>query len=123
MGGAIIKILDYEHIPFKCNICHVYGHFSKICPKTQEEQPLSKKKSREEPEFKMVSRSAGILSVRGHLKSTTSQEGFPTSRNNQFEVLGNLEGSINPEDLEKESEKEAIEPKLWIIFTQKGTQR
>ena len=28
-----IQELDYEHIPFKCLRCHVYGHFAKSCPK------------------------------------------------------------------------------------------
>ena len=28
-----IQELDYEHIPFKCLRCHVYGHFTKSCPK------------------------------------------------------------------------------------------
>ena len=31
-----IQDLDYEQIPFKCNFCHVYGHFGKSCPKLAE---------------------------------------------------------------------------------------
>ena len=31
-----IQELDYEQIPFKCNYCHVYGHFAKRCPKLSE---------------------------------------------------------------------------------------
>ena len=27
-----IQELDYDQIPFKCNFCHVYGHFAKSCP-------------------------------------------------------------------------------------------
>eukprot|EP00253_Pinus_taeda_P025838 PITA_25838 len=26
------QILDYEHLPFRCHICHVYGHLAKECP-------------------------------------------------------------------------------------------
>lgn len=28
-----IQQLDYEQIPFKCNVCHEYGHFSNRCTK------------------------------------------------------------------------------------------
>jgi len=28
-----IQKYDYEKIPLKCNVCHVYGHFAKTCPK------------------------------------------------------------------------------------------
>jgi len=36
-----IQELDYEQIPFKCNSCHVYGHFAKNCPKLAESQKAS----------------------------------------------------------------------------------
>lgn len=26
------QILDYEHLPFRCHRCHVYGHLAKDCP-------------------------------------------------------------------------------------------
>ena len=28
-----IQQLDYEQIPFKCKLCHEYGHFSNRCSK------------------------------------------------------------------------------------------
>jgi len=28
-----IQQLDYEQIPFKCKVCHEYGHFANRCPK------------------------------------------------------------------------------------------
>jgi hypothetical protein len=43
---------------------------------------------------------------KGPPQSKPPQEGSPTSSNNQFEFLGNLDGSVNPEDMEKEVEKE-----------------
>lgn len=36
-----IQELDYEQIPFKCKLCHVYGHFSESCPKLSEPQQPS----------------------------------------------------------------------------------
>jgi hypothetical protein len=33
-----IQQVDYEHIPFKCKICHEYGHFSKSCPQAKDTQ-------------------------------------------------------------------------------------
>lgn len=26
------QLLDYEHLPFRCHICHEYGHLAKECP-------------------------------------------------------------------------------------------
>jgi hypothetical protein len=43
-------------------------------------------------------------------QSSTSPKVSSFSRNNKLEVLENLEGLVNPEDLEKEYENEAIEP-------------
>jgi hypothetical protein len=47
-------VLDYEHIPFKCMVCHIHQHFAKNCKKIQEEQPPSKLQSKKEPEFKTI---------------------------------------------------------------------
>jgi len=51
-----IQQLDYEQIPFKCKICHEYGHFANRCTKlidventSQEEQWEKKKKSKAAP--------------------------------------------------------------------------
>jgi hypothetical protein len=43
-------------------------------------------------------------------QSSTSPKVLSFSRNNQLEVLENLKGLVNPEDLEKEYEIEAIKP-------------
>ena len=38
-GWKHLQTVDYEQIPFKCKVCHEYGHFSKTCKKkTQEEE-------------------------------------------------------------------------------------
>jgi hypothetical protein len=41
---SFLQQVDYEQLPFKCRMCHEYGHFAKSCPKSpagakgQEEQ-------------------------------------------------------------------------------------
>ena len=36
-----IQNIDYEQLPFRCRICHEYGHFGRNCPKGALEQPVS----------------------------------------------------------------------------------
>eukprot|EP00253_Pinus_taeda_P017858 PITA_17858 len=38
------QTLDYEHIPFRCRICHEYGHLFKEFPLTMEEEERKNKK-------------------------------------------------------------------------------
>ena len=33
-----IQQLDYEQIPFKCKVCHEYGHFDNRCSKLKENE-------------------------------------------------------------------------------------
>jgi hypothetical protein len=35
---SYIQQVDYEQIPFKCKICHEYGHFAKSCPQAKDMQ-------------------------------------------------------------------------------------
>jgi len=50
-----IQELDYEQIPFKCNFCHVYGHFAKSCPKLAEPQKPANLPASKDTEFQTVS--------------------------------------------------------------------
>jgi len=34
-----LQQVDYEQLPFKCKICHEYGHFTKRCPKVPSNPP------------------------------------------------------------------------------------
>ena len=49
-----IQELDYEQIPFKCNFCHVYGHFAKSCPKLAESQKTTTPPAPKDTEFQTV---------------------------------------------------------------------
>ena len=33
-----IQQLNYEQIPFKCKVCHEYGHFANRCTKNKENE-------------------------------------------------------------------------------------
>ena len=49
-----IQELDYEQIPFKCNFCHVYVHFTKSCPKLAEPQKPANPPATTDTEFQTV---------------------------------------------------------------------
>jgi len=34
-----IQQLDYEQLPFKCKVCHEYGHFANRCSKNKSNEP------------------------------------------------------------------------------------
>jgi hypothetical protein len=38
-GWSYLQQVDYKQFPFKCKICHEYGHFAKRCPKAPVVQP------------------------------------------------------------------------------------
>ena len=40
-----LQALDYAELPFKCNFCHEFGHFSKRSLKTQETEALLNQKT------------------------------------------------------------------------------
>ena len=40
-----IQELDYEQLPFKCRLCHCYGHFTRNCKKKLSEEDLEKDKA------------------------------------------------------------------------------
>jgi hypothetical protein len=42
---SYIQQVDYEQIPFKCKICHEYGHFAKSCPQAKDTQDQDPKKN------------------------------------------------------------------------------
>jgi hypothetical protein len=100
-GWSHQHILDYEHIPFKCHICHEYGHFAKSYSKAQEEQPSSQQKTRMNSILKWSQESSKKSQRKG-----SSQPRKPHESLNQFKVLGN----IDLEDMMKEPKKEEMIP-------------
>ncbi len=37
-----LQFLGYEQIKFKCNLCHVYRHFERKCPRSNKLHPILK---------------------------------------------------------------------------------
>jgi hypothetical protein len=62
------QILDSEQIPFKCNICHVYGHFAKNCQNSRATFFKAKVKRRTQ-----VQNGLKILNIRGYLSQRRGQ--------------------------------------------------
>jgi hypothetical protein len=87
--------LDYEHIPFKCHICHDHGHFAKNFPKLQQSQPPPIKES----EFKTVTRKCRNPQRKGPHQPRKPQGSL---QNNQFGALENLGDAENLEEKGKD---------------------
>jgi hypothetical protein len=67
--------LDYEQFPFKCKLCHEYGHFARNCKKVEATPPSN---GREE-KWQVVSRKMGINGNRAQSATDTSNGGSITS--------------------------------------------
>lgn len=60
-----MKIVDYEHIPFKCRKCHEHGHIVRDCPLNKEINKRGINKTKKSDSFQeMVNRGKG--NKRGH---------------------------------------------------------
>jgi hypothetical protein len=51
-----LQQVDYEQLPFKCKICHEYGHFAKHCPKSPPETPPEESDQWQQPKRKKQQR-------------------------------------------------------------------
>ena len=46
-----VQTLDYEHISFRCQICHEYGHLFRDCPMNNPNENLGKDEEKMEQLF------------------------------------------------------------------------
>jgi hypothetical protein len=51
-----LQQVDYEQLPFKCKVCHEYGHFAKHCPKSPPETPPEESEQWQQPKRKKQQR-------------------------------------------------------------------
>ena len=95
-----IQELDYEQIPFKCNFCHVYGHFAKSCPKLAESQKTTTPLAPKDTEFQTVingrrpprRKEPQASQHKGSSQDPTPlPESPPLENKNNFEVLQEVE--------------------------------
>jgi len=71
-----IQQLDYEQIPFKCEVCHEYGHFANRCTKL-----IDVENGSQEEQWEMVKKKKTVSSVKAPLDSgpSTSSAAHPTA--------------------------------------------
>lgn len=82
-----VKMVDYEHIPFKCRKCHKHGHLIRDCLISKEEDKSKLKAKKDNENFQKVS-SRG----KGSKKEPKQQhkEGQKASQN-KFQALVEME--------------------------------
>lgn len=103
-----VKMVDYEHIPFRCRKCHEHGHLLRDCPLNREEDKSKLKAKKDTENFQKVS-SRG----KGSKKEPKQQhkEGQKASQN-KFQALVEMEDmpfenqSMGKDPTEKEKEEE-----------------
>lgn len=103
------QILDYEHLPFRCHICHEYGHLTKDCPLHRRRRCFRRTSVYREPVFEhprppqknegLGKQPLGDLEIEGN-------QNTPASEVTQLHEAAENPGSI-PADAEKEIAKDA----------------
>eukprot|EP00253_Pinus_taeda_P036581 PITA_36581 len=99
--------IDYEHIPFRCRICHEYGHLYRQCPLNKEEESTKSQVAQKRNTVRMEDSESGFQQVvrkrkqnKEGPKPQTQKKSNQTSNQNQFEALQseNEEYEVNLED-------------------------
>lgn len=67
-----IQQLDYEEIPFKCKVCHEYGHFANCCTKNSNVENIL-----QEEQWEPVKKKKSVPSQKSHM--ATSPSSYPSS--------------------------------------------
>ena len=99
-----IQELDYEQIPFKCRLCHGYGHFSCNCKKKSKDEmeqvkdaqwtQVQKARTSQGPRKKGKEKSGSGVSIIGEIPSQAMETS--NGHSNQYDVL------ISSEDILEE---------------------
>ena len=80
-----VQTLDYEQIPFRCQICHEYGHLFMDCPMNHPKNATKKVEEKKEQGFTQVP-----LRKRGGQKQENHEVHKKTMVSNKFEILEDL---------------------------------
>lgn len=99
--------IDYEHIPFRCRICHEYGHLYRQCPLNKEEESKKSQAAQQRNTVRMEEPERGFQQVvrkrkrnKEGPKTQSQKKSSQTSNQNQFQALQseNEEYEVNLED-------------------------
>ena len=69
-----VQAVDYEHIPFRCQICHKHGHLLRDCPLSKEDNKEKLNTSKDTESFQKVA-SKGRRGKKGSKQHTEEQKG------------------------------------------------
>eukprot|EP00253_Pinus_taeda_P027077 PITA_27077 len=88
--------IDYEHIPFRCRICHEYGNLYRQCPLNKEEESKKSQVAQQRNTVRMDDSERGFQQVvrkrkqnKEGPKPQTQKKSNQTSNQNPFEALQN----------------------------------
>ena len=81
-----VKILDYEHIPFRCHHCHEYGNLFGYFPHAPSPNSPPSSSQQTQDGFTIVRRKS-----KGALKATITNPSREANASNQFAALEDLE--------------------------------
>eukprot|EP00253_Pinus_taeda_P029130 PITA_29130 len=99
--------IDYEHIPFRCRICHEYGHLYRKCPLNKEEESKKSQAAQQRNTVRMEEPERGFQQVvrkrkqnKEGPKAQSQKKSNQTSNQNRFQALQseNEEYEVNLED-------------------------
>lgn len=120
--------IDYEHIPFRCQKCHEYGHLYKQCPLNKEEEFI-KKKEEQQRETEKIDEADRVFQLvirkkkagKEGIKIQTQGKNPNIESQNKFKIL--QENSEEYEDdLEEEDGLENAPMEIVKEIKEKGTE-
>lgn len=102
------QLLDYEHLPFRCHICHEYGHLAKDCPLYKRRRRFRRTTAYREPVFEQA-RSPQTNEGLGRQPSDDMEiegtQNTPAPKVNKSHEAAEIPGSI-PAEAEEEIAKD-----------------
>ena len=99
-SSSWIQQLDYETLPFRCRLCHEYGHLQRMCPKSRSVEyskggSTSASPNQDKGKAPMRVDKEGFIPVKGRNKGRGQKRTFKDRQTdevfNRFDALDDLE--------------------------------